>query len=368
MNKYYAFLFGCICMTNLLFAQDTKPSVDQPSGKFTGQMFGDLYYNAIRDTNIALLKNTANGGTEKVKGFQFRRINLTYDYKYSKKLSLRFRVEADEAQLTVKSSGTPDKMGIYMKDAFLKWSACKHADIVVGLQDPPVFNVQEPFWGNRFLEKSIVDLRGYVASRDMGISLRGKTDSLGTFKYVIMYANNAASKPETDPYKRYYGNIEYSPSARFSVSYYLDYKTQKPIKNKYTKEETTNNGLTTVLCVGFREKGKYTTGVEAVYNVSEHGFDTGTELTDKNGMGVSVFGMVNLSEKIAAVARYDYFEPNNNSNASSDIRHFIIAGVNYYPHEKITVSPNIVFEAYEKKPTVNYKSSVTPRISFNWLF
>ena len=78
-----------------------------PQGKFTGYIFGDYYYNAVRDTAIAQLKNVANGGLKDLNGFNIRRAYLTYDNDISCCFTSRFRLE-----MTDKENLTDGKIGV----------------------------------------------------------------------------------------------------------------------------------------------------------------------------------------------------------------------------------------------------------------
>ncbi len=351
------------------FLNLSAQKTEEPSGKVSGLIFGDYYYNAVRDTGFANIKNAAVTGSKDAHGLQFRRINLTYDYKFSSKFSSRIRLESDEANFTVNSSDKSSKTSVYIKDAWVKWNFSANHELIVGLQPTNAFEVSEGIWGNRFLERTILDLRGYVASRDMAISLKGKLDSTGIVKYWLMYGNNSPSKPESDKYKRFYGNIELTPIKNLSITAYADYQTKADIKDKYNSNaEIANDILTTAFFVGYKVKNKYSGGVEAIYNKITNGFDNKLDSVylDKSGMGLSVFGSVNLAPKTSVFGRYDYFEPN--ADVSDDKRNWYIFGLSYKPTEKVILTPNIIMETYEKVGSTEIKSSITPRISFSWTF
>lgn len=366
MKKSF-FILLCFIVTVSISAQ----KADEPAGKISGVIFGDYYYNAIRDTGFANLKNTASTGAKDLHGLQFRRINLTYDYKFSSKFSTRVRLESDEANFTTSSSDKSSKFGVYIKDAWVRWNFSTNHELIIGVQPTNAFEVSEGIWGNRFLEKTILDLRGYVASRDMAISLKGKLDSTGIVKYWLMYGNNSPGKPETDKYKRYYANIELTPIKNLSITLYTDYQGKADIKDKYNANaEIANDILTAAFFVGYKVKNKYSFGVETIYNKITNGYEDKTDsvFVDKAGMGLSVFGSFNLAPKYALFGRFDYFEPNSNSQVIGDTRNWMMFGLNYKPTEKIILSPNLIYETYEKIGTRVVKSSFTPRLSFSWTF
>ena len=130
-----------------------------------------------------------------------------------------------------------------------------------------------------------------------------------------------------------------------------------------------NNDLTYALFLGYKEKDAYTFGVEGFLNPRQNGMITGTDVKDKTGMGLSVFGSYNFSKELAAVGRYDYYDPNTDSNVKGDSRNWFIFSLNYKPDEKVTISPNVIIETYESIPNGrSIDPSITPRITLFYLF
>lgn len=347
--------------TNLLFSQEVINK-----GRFSGYMFGDYFYNAARDTGISSLSNVANGGKKDLNGFQLRRIYFTYDYDISESFTTRFRLEADQAANT--SNG---KIGAFVKDAYLQWkNIFKGSDLFFGISPTPTYKVTESIWLNRFLEKTIMDLRGIVQSRDLAIALKGKFDSEGIFKYWLMIGNNSGNKAEVDKYKRFYAHIQYTPIKQFTATLYADLKARPDITDPANTSETiANNDLTYALFLGYKEKDAYAFGLEGFLNQRQNGMTTVTEKKDKVGMGLSVFASYNFSKVLAVVGRYDYYDPNTDSNVKGDSRNWFIFSLNYKPDEKVTISPNVIIETYESIPNGrSFDASITPRITFFYSF
>lgn len=353
-----ALLFTCS------FAQEQTAK-----GKISGYMFGDYFYNAARDSGISSLSNAANNGVKDLNGFQFRRIYFTYDYSISEKFSTRLRLSHEP-----KSYASDSKLAFFIKDAYLKWKDIWNgSDFIFGIQPTPTWEVSEEIWGNRFLEKTTLDLRGIASSRDFGISLRGKFDEQGMFKYWLMIGNNSGNGAELDKYKRYYGHIQYIPTKQFTATLYADLKTKPdindPISTSNPPALISNNDLTYALFLGYREKDAYSFGIESFLNTSQNGMVSNGSAKNRKGMGISVFGSYNFLEELVLVGRFDNYDPNTDSNVKGDSRNWFIISINYKPDEKVTVSPNIIIETYEKIPNGrNIDGSVTPRITFFYTF
>jgi len=364
MKKLLLFNVILFSSINFLIAQDGTEK-----GRISGYMFGDYFYNAARDSAISLLPNAANGGKKDLNGVQFRRIYLTYDYDISEKFITRFRLEADQSANT--NNG---KIGVFVKDAYLLWkNIFNGSDFIFGIQPTPAFDVSESNWENRFLEKTIMDLRGIVSTRDLAVALKGKIDAEGRFKYWFMFGNGSGNSPETDKYKRYYAHIRYSPIKQFTATLYADLKARQNINSlastTYPPATIANNDLTYALFLGYKEKDTYALGVEGFLNTRKNEISIGDDTRDRTGMGISVFGSYNFSKELAVVGRFDNYDRNTDTDFKGDSRNWFIFSLNYKPDEKVTISPNVIIETYEAFPSGrSFDASVTPRITFFYSF
>ena len=362
------FLFAALFIVSIitLNAQEVTNK-----GKFSGYMFGDVFYNAARDTGITSLSNVANGGKKDVNGVQLRRIYFAYSYDISSKFTSLFRLEADQ---TLNSNTAGGKIGVMVKDASLTWkNIFEGSDLIFGLQSTPAFDISESFWGHRFLEKTIMDLRGIVPSRDLAIALKGKLSISGDFKYWVMLGDGSGNAPEADKYKRYYVNLQYLPSKNFTVTAYADLKSKAAINdpNSLSKPPATlsNNELTYALFVGYDEKENFGLGAEGFMRTTQNGLIKGTVVNDLTGLGFTLYGSYYFSKEVSTTARYDYYDPNTNSNYKGDSRNYFIFALNYQPDPNITISPNVLIETYESaQGGPFYDASITPRLTFFYKF
>ncbi|GAO28468.1 hypothetical protein [Geofilum rubicundum] len=343
---------------------------EQPAGKISGTFFVDYYYNALRDDNFGALSNTALDGEEGVNGLQIRRIYLSYDYRFNSSLKTRLRLESDESNFTTNMGGDKaNKFTMFIKDAYLDWGYADGHNLIVGIQPTPAFSASESNWGNRYIEKTIMDLRKVVPSRDLALSLKGKIDGDGMFKYWFMYGNNGAGSPEQDKYKRYFAHLEVLPLANFNFTIYGDYQSRASIDNTFVADETlSNNILTSAVYAGYKMKDKFSAGAEVFFRTVQNGYQMGDDYTDSKGFGLSVFGTYHFTQKINAFGRFDHFEPNSHADATNDKRQLIIGGLAYRPNSKLSISPNFLVETYEGSDADEVDSSVTARLTASWSF
>ena len=344
--------------------------IEEPAGRVSGLFFIDYFVNAQRDPDSYSLQNQAIGGEQGVHGLRIKRIYFTYDYRFSSRFSSRFRLESDEANFTTNSSANnANKFGMFVKDANIKWNFAKGHEVIFGIQATPAYEISEMVWGNRYIEKTIMDLRKIVPSRDMAISLKGRIDKKGRFNYWLMYGNNNPGNPEKDKYKRFYALLEVIPLDKFYFTLYTDLQSKQAFENAFNPgENLKNNTLTYALFAGYRNKDVFSGGVEIYKGITQNGYQLVSNYSNLNSWAVSVFGTWIFNDTWNVFARYDFYEPNNHHSSSGDRRNLIIAGFTVKPAEKFLVSPNICIENFESIVGKQYKSSITHRISVSWGF
>lgn len=313
-------------------------------GKISGSVFADYFYNVSRDGTIDSMPNTAVGGATGLQGFQFRRIYFTYDSPLSEQFSSRFRLEADQGDLFASN-----KIGVVIKDAYLQWKEIfAGSNAIFGIQPTPAFSVSEDAWGYRSLEKTIMDLRGIVSSRDFGAALRGKLLSGASLEYWLMVTNGAGNKPETDKYKRYYAQLRIRPVDGVQATLYADYAAHADIADPFRPGSRVANGMTTAaFFVGYENKDKFSFGAEGFLQSISNGFNAGTSLKSRTAIGLSFWGNAALRPNVALVARFDYFDPNTDGKAIGDSRNYLIGGLAWKPDKNVSIIPNILYETYE---------------------
>lgn len=360
-KKIFLLIILGTLMNGLIMAQ----TQEEPKGKLSGVLFGAYFYNVVRDTGINSLKNAAYLGEKNVNGMTLQRALITYDYKWNSNFSSRIALESDEKNFTASSDGKANRFSMYLKDGWVQWRFHSYHALIVGLQATPPYEMMEGVWGNRFLEKTIIDLRGILSTRELGVGLKGQFDSTGVVKYHLLIGNNSASKPENDKYKRFYGQVIFSLVSGLSLLIYADYQMQASVRDTFIRQMVSGDILTNAFSVGYKKKDKLSAGIDYYLRNAKNAYNTGSALDNQTGMGFSAYGTYLFSPKVAAVLRYDYFEPN--SKKSGDTRQLFIVACNLKPVEKFTISPNIVVESYEKT-TRTITESVTARISFNWTF
>ena len=369
-------------------------------GKFSGYVFGDYFYNVAKDTGFSRLSRTVVPGSKDFQGFQIRRIYLTYDNDISEKFTARFRLEGNMIASENGSSGTASRLSgsslqqLFIKDAYLKWkNIFAGSDLIFGVQPTTAYDISEGVWAYRSLEKTIMDLRGIISSRDLGLALRGKFDDGGMFGYWLMVSNNSGQDDAVNKYKRVSLNIQIKPVKNVIVTLDGDYRTQDkindPASTTVPRATLPNNVLTYALFAAYNDPAWFTLGAEVFMQSTQNGLvdpsdASGKTLKSLSAFGVSVFGNYWFTPEIGLIARYDIFNPNTDSDfprvgtvaapgySASLTRNYLIAGLSFKPDKNVQIIPNIQMETYQSPRSVtnavSIDASVTARLTFYWVF
>lgn len=341
-------LCAALLFPMLLHAQDSNST--QPKGKFSGYMFGDIYYNIQQ-------KDTSQ---KDLNGFQFRRIYFTYDYAIAQNFDTRFRLEATQSELF-----SNKKIGVFVKDAYLKWkNIFDGSDFVFGLSPTPTFEASDDAWNYRSLEKTIMDLQGIVSPRDLGVDLKGKLTGGGTVNYWLKIGNNSGTTPESDKFKRYYGQIHLKPAPRLQLIASADFDAESRVTDSFDGQPRNHNRINMSAFAGYRYPDNYSLGVEGFYRIIQNNYRSTplTALEQQSTIGVSIFAWGAVNNDVRLVGRFDLYDPN--TSVDKDGSYLFIGALDYMPSADIHIMPNIYYQPYQ----ADVESDVIARITFHYIF
>ena len=252
-------------------------------------------------------------------GFTYRRLYVTTDFRISEDFKGRARLEANDG--TTGSKGPVP----FVKDLYLTWNYTGGHSVTMGVAPPPVFEATERVWGYRSLEKTILDFQGINDSRDFGIRVNGPLYK--GIRYGAMVANNNASKPETDPYKRGYLQLEFYPMDKLAFTLGADhagFRDDGPI-----------SGSTRLSAMGGYTGDRFAFGVEPYVYV-----ETAVAGDDFESIGISIFGRVRFTPKWELILRTDRVRE---EQASERTETFTMGGLAFRPNENVRIIPNLWF-------------------------
>lgn len=320
--------------------------------KFSGLMFGDVYY----------YMDAMDEDDEDMNGLQFRRIYITTDFTIDESFSTRFRIEANDG--TLNSGG---KIGMIVKDAYLKWkNLFSGSDLILGISPTPSIKAADAAWGYRALEKTIMDKNKIVSSRDVGIDLKGKIGDGSFVKYWLKVGNNSGNSPEGNKFKRVYGMVQLKPATNLNIYLSADYAGLPEVSDSVSSTMKDNGALVASGVLHYKSRSDFSIGAEGFYKSHANNFyaAAGEELSAQTGFGLSLFTWIRLMDGVKLVGRYDTYDPNTDSGIENDVQSLILAAVDFRAANNVNIMPGI--EVLGREGADN--SDVIPRVTFFWKF
>lgn len=334
-----------VCLPLTTWAQEEK---FEPYGKVFGEVFGDYYYKLSGAVDSLL---DGPGQYQKTptdhNAFELRRFYLGYEYFFSEKFSGRLMFEGSDGELNAGG-----KRSVNVKYAYLRWNNIfPGSKLIVGGQSTPTFSTYtDKVWGYRSIEKNVLDFRKLGGSNDFGVSLSGNLVS--NLSYYVMVGNGRKQKPENDKYKKVYASV---------IGEFLDEKLLVHLYFDYEPDSDSTNTNTVKGLVAY-QIDQLTIGVEPFLQNTSDG-------SKPLGMQLFVRGQL-VPDVLNAFGRVDIFNPDSEIDASGYNESFMTFGLDFTPHSKVHIMPNIWVNSYSKKSSadIDKDADVVGRLTFRYKF
>ncbi|HXP51261.1 MAG TPA: hypothetical protein VN922_14985 [Bacteroidia bacterium] len=403
-------------------------SPDSTRGHFWGYMFGSYYTKLHCDsfqrgnTQYARIPVGSNA-------FSLQRIYLGYDYFFNKQFSVHAVMASEEsADDNYVSSPTVDpknNRSFYLKYANMEWANFLNTGLklTVGLAPTPSFAItEEPFWGYRSIDRTIMDMKGITGSNDFGANLGGKIwskkDEMGVENACVgfnfMVANGTSSQPDLfdfptySVWHKYYGNLyvkmlddklvldlfgdghtigytavsSYGPVMHNYIltgRIFLGYKTKNFNISAEYFQQTEKNMLSEISGPGVPKQGDTVDNIQTGFSIMA----AAVLMRDKN----------TNAPKLSLIARYDMFNPvanynpkvtylgggmyingtNYELNNTPYTETYFVFGFDYQPIKQLHFMPNIWYDGIRSEVAdVVYRNrfdyDLVARITFYYQF
>lgn len=285
------------------YSQETKKEKTESKGKAIIQVFGNFH--------------TGFGENKDDRGFEIERSYLGYQYSFGNGFTVQAVMDVG------KTDAVNDYHRIaYLKNAFVSWNRGKFT-IAGGLIPITQFNLQEKFWGYRYINKSFQDKYKFGNSTDLGISAAYKFTKWLSADAIIVNGEG-------------YKKIQVNDGLLYGVGL-----TINPVKQLTMRvygginegDNTVKTELYNVATFIGYKMDKFS--VAAEYNLMMNsGYVTG-----RNQYGVSAYSTVKLNKITNLYARYDNLMSNNAWNIDKD-EQSIVAGLEVKLHKFVKLAPN----------------------------
>ena len=276
---------------------------EEPKGKAIVSVFAN--FNMVMQNGVSKC------------GFQLDRSYVGYQYSLGKGLELKAVMDIG------KPSVVDDYHYVaYIKNAQVSW---KHKGLTLtgGMISTTQFNMQEKFWGYRYIYKSFQDQYKFGSSADLGLSVAYKFADWVSAD-VIMTNGEGYKKIQGDLGFQYGLGLTFTPVEGLSLRLYggLNDATEAEKVNVYNY----------AAFVGYKNKVFSLGGEFAMMQNSGN-------VKSRNQLGCSVYGSVKAHKIVDVYARWDMLTSNNGWNAAKD-EHAVIAGAQVKLGKYVKIAPN----------------------------
>lgn len=250
-------------------------------------------------------------------GFQLDRTYLGYQYSLGNGLSIK----------AVLDIGKPSEVDdyhyvAYIKNAQVSW---KHKGLTLtgGMISTTQFNMQEKFWGYRYIYKSFQDQYKFGSSADLGLSVAYKFADWASADF-IMTNGEGYKKIQGDMGFQYGLGVTFTPVKGFQIRLYggVNDATAEGEKDVYNYASF----------IGYKNDF-FSLGGEFVM------MQNAKNVLGNNQLGCSVYGSIKPHKIVDIYARYDMLTSNGGWNMDND-EMAVIAGLQVKLGKYVKLAPN----------------------------
>ena len=297
-NWILSAILACICVTT-----SAQQSTEGSKGKAIVQVFSNFH--------------TGFGHDNDNRGFELDRSYLGYEYDLGKGLKIKGVMDVGQ------SDDVNDYHRIaYIKNAQISWKTGNWT-WTGGLISTIQFNMQEKFWGYRYIMKTFQDQYKFGNSADLGISAAYKFNEWLSADAIVVNGEGYKKIQKND-------GLQYGLGATLTPIKGLSMRIYYGINERTDDNQKNKQNLATF--IGYKGKG-FSIGGE--YNLYQNdGYVSG-----KDKSGFSIYGTITLNEQTNVYARYDNVSSKNDWNKTKDESAWI-AGLQFQFSKYVKVAPN----------------------------
>ena len=301
--KKVKFIVASIAIAGCISAHAQQSTKEEPKGKAIIQVFSNFH--------------TGFGQNNDDRGFELDRSYLGYQYDLGKGLQVKAVMDVGQ------SDDVNDYHRIaYIKNAQITWKTGNWT-LNGGLISTTQFNMQEKFWGYRYIMKSFQDLYKFGSSADLGISAAYKFSDWLLADAIIVNGEGYKKIQKND-------GLMYGLGATLTPVKGLSMRVYYGLNEGADNNKEDKQNLATF--IGYKGDS-FSIGAE--YNLYKN--DGNVKGNDMSGF--SIYGTANLSKNTSIYARYDNLSSKDNWNEAKEESAWM-AGVQFKIGKYVKLAPN----------------------------
>ena len=254
--------------------------------------------------------------------FEVTRTYLGYKYFVNEYFSTDVKIDIGNLEDALSGSGI--KRYAYFKHIALQYNKDKFT-WNFGIIPTKLFEIQEKYWGHRYLYKNLPDEHEFYYSADAGLSLEYRFNSNISADISVMNGEGFR-KPQLDNTFRTSFGITVRLSEHITTRFYYDFIAKEEVQSTFA-------GF-----LGWKDKG-LTFGIEVDYMANSN------YVLNQNQTGYSTYASYLLSKKFEIFGRFDKLASNKlegmeNSWNNSNDGQALIGGIQFQPIDEIKIALN----------------------------
>ena len=301
--KKVKFIVASIAIASCISVKAQQSTKEEPKGKAIIQVFSNFH--------------TGFGQNNDDRGFELDRSYLGYQYDLGKGLQVKAVMDVGQ------SDDVNDYHRIaYIKNAQITWKTSNWT-LNGGLISTTQFNMQEKFWGYRYIMKSFQDLYKFGSSADLGISAAYKFNDWLSADAIVVNGEGYKKIQKND-------GLMYGLGATLTPVKGLSMRVYYGLNEGADNNKENKQNLATF--IGYKGDS-FSIGAE--YNLYKN--DGNVKGNDMSGF--SIYGTTNLSKNTSIYARYDNLSSKDNWNEAKEESAWM-AGVQFKIGKYVKLAPN----------------------------
>ena len=261
--------------------------------------------------------HTGFGKNNNDRGFESERSYLGYQYDLGEGLQIKAIMDVGQ------SDDVNDFHRIaYIKNALISWKTGR-LTLTGGMIPTTQFNMQQKFWGYRYVLKCFQDQYKFGNSADLGISAAYQLTNWLSADAIIVNGEGYKKVQKND-------GLMYGLGATLTPIEGLYLRIYYGLNEASEEGKEDKHNLATF--IGYKSKTFF---LGAEYNLYQN--DSNVKGADK--YGYSLFGSAQLNKNTAFYARYDNLSSKNDWNQAKD-ESAILAGLQFKLGKYVKIAPN----------------------------
>jgi len=333
MKQRFLLLCMCVAVSIGIFAQESDTFV--PNGKVSATIFSN-YHTQFTSEKVNSV------------GFNLERAYFGYAYNISKEFSAQLMV--DVGSPNEMSIGASKSQLIRLRNAYGTYSLDNSTTISFGLIDLMTCQLQEDFWGYRYVYKTFLQEHNIGKKTDLGVILKHSVSEQLDFDIAITNGEEFTNV-QADMDFLYGFGATIKPTNEFLFRVYGDYS------------RLSNNPVNLNSLVSITPNDKISWNAEYMYSFNNKNID-------KHDLaGFSLYTTYKIDEQIKVFARFDKLWSNvveNEIDPWNEAKdgNAIIGGLEYTPIKNLRISLNYagwIFDnsSYKTKNRIGIYTEIT---------